>query len=264
MKKKFLFFILIVGLFLISYFLLDRGRNQSSVDRFVPIIVLGSEPSSLDPAKSLTIDARSYLSSLFEGLVNLDENGGLKEGVAYEWSANTDNTEYIFKLRDNALWSDGSSLTAYDFKYAWLRVLDPEIASGWASYLYYIKGAEQYNNATGGKDTVGIEVLDDYTLKIILENPCSFFASMTSLQPYYPVKSETIEGYGDGWTENPNSFISNGAFILNKWDHDLEIVVSKNNNYWNKGNVKLSGIVFKLFSDSSAVMNSYDTGAIDY
>lgn len=106
--------------------------------------------------------------------------------------------------------------------------------------------------------------MDKYTLKITLENPCSFFASMTSLQPYYPVKSEIIDLYGDLWTETPSSFISNGAFFLDKWNHDLEVVMLKNNNYWNKDNVKLSGIIFKLFSDSSAVMNSYNAGEIDY
>jgi len=70
--------------------------------------------------------------------------------------------------------------------------------------------------------------------------------------------------YGDLWTETPSSFISNGAFFLDKWNHDLEVVMLKNNNYWNKDNVKLSGIIFKLFSDSSAVMNSYNAGEIDY
>lgn len=264
MRKNILALVFIICLFVVGYFLLNKDKDQSNADYLAPTIVLGSEPSSLDPAKSLTIDARSYLASLFEGLVNIDKEGNLKEGVAYEWSSNTDNTEYIFRLRDNVLWSDGSPLTAYDFKYAWLRVLNPETASGWASYLYYIKGAEQYNNGTGDKDNVGIEILDDHTLKVVLENPCSFFASMTSLQPYYPVKGEIIEKYKDHWTENPDSFISNGAFSLDKWEHDLEIVVSKNNNYWNKDNIRLSGIVFKLFSDSSVVMNSYEAGKIDY
>ncbi|MFA7049637.1 MAG: hypothetical protein WC164_00785 [Patescibacteria group bacterium] len=74
MKKIIFILIFIVCLFIASYFLLNKSRNQSMNDNSLPVIVLGSEPSSLDPAKSLTIDARSYLASLFEGLVNIDKN----------------------------------------------------------------------------------------------------------------------------------------------------------------------------------------------
>lgn len=262
--KKFLIIFIVPLLFIVGYFLLKDNKEKLNSESLVPLIVLGSEPSSLDPAKSLTIDVRSYLASLFEGLVNIDKDGNLEEGVSYDWSSNIDNTEYTFKLRNNAMWSDGTPVTANDFKYAWLRVLDPETASGWASYLYYIRGAEQYNSGVGDEDIVGIEVLDDYTLKVILESPCSFFVSMTSLQPYYPVKREVIEKYGDYWTESPDSFISNGPFVLSNWKHDLEIILTRNNYYWDRDNLELSSVVFKLFSDSSSVMNSYDAGAVDY
>ena len=141
MKKNVLIlFLCVIIIFVSVYFFLNKYRNKSDERSLYPVIVLGSEPSSLDPAKSLTIDVRSYLASLFEGLVNIDKDGNLEEGVSYDWSSNIDNTEYTFKLRNNAMWSDGTPVTANDFKYAWLRVLDPETASGWASYLYYIRG----------------------------------------------------------------------------------------------------------------------------
>ena len=266
MKNKFLIAgsIFVLGVLVIMYCFSFNKNNYLTDVNVLPKIVLGTEPSSIDPAKSLTIDVRSYLSNLFEGLVNIDEKGFIEDGVAYKWSSDTNNTEYIFKLRNNAMWSDGVRVIANDFKYAWLRVLNPETASGWASYLYYIKGAEKYNNGTGSVDDVGIDVIDDNTLKVTLENPCSFFISMTALQPYYPIRKDIIERYGDSWTENSYSFVSNGAFHLNKWKHDLEISVMKNDLYWNKEHIKLPGIVFKLFSDSSAILNSYEAGEIDY
>ena len=176
---------------ILSISLIDKKSNNGSKSEEINI-VLGSEPNSLDPALSLTIDVRSYMSNMFEGLLNIDKNGNISPGVAFNWESNENNTEYIFYLRKDAKWSDGTNITANDFKYEWLRVLDPNTASGWASYLYYIKGAEDYNNGNIGKDEVGIYVLDNYTLKVVLENPCSFFASMTALQPYYPVKESVI------------------------------------------------------------------------
>lgn len=245
---------LIVGLILNKQ---DKPKGELNVS-------LGAEPNSLDPAISLTIDVRSYLSNLFEGLVNLDEKGNVVEGVAKEWSANDENTEYTFKLRENAKWTDGSNVKAQDFKYSWLRVLDPNTASGWASYLYYIENAEDYNNGTASKESVGITVVDDYTLKVTLENPCSFFVSMTALQPYYPVKESAVTAHGDNWSNSAETFVSNGAFKLENWKHDSKITIVKNNTYWDNNKIKLSKINFVLFSDSNVVLNAYEAKNIDY
>ena len=265
MKKKIIILVLIVlTIFLITFIYRAINKPNNNVENREINIVLGSEPNSLDPAISLTIDVRSYMANMFEGLVNIDTNGELKAGVATEWKSNEDNTEYIFYLRKDAKWSDGSLLTAKDFKYEWLRVLNPETASGWASYLYYIKGAENYNKGNVKAEDVGIEVLDDYTLKVEMENPCSFFASMTALQPYYPVKESIISEHGENWTQDANTYITNGAFKIENWEHDSKISIVKNPNYWNKEKVNISKINFMLYSDSSAILNAYDAGNIDY
>lgn len=231
MKKKMIILVSIILIVLLIMFAVNKLNSKSDDEINV---VLGSEPSSLDPAISLTIDVRSYMSNLFEGLVNLNEKGEVKVGVATKWEPNKDNTEYTFYLREDAKWSDGTKVTANDFKYAWLRVLNPETASGWASYLYYIKGAESYNNGNITAENVGIHVIDENTLKVEMESPCSFFASMTALQPYYPVKESVISEYGASWTQSDDSYVTNGAFKLESWEHDSKISIVKNTNYWKK------------------------------
>lgn len=226
-------------------------------------VVLGSEPNSLDPAISLTIDVRSYLSNLYEGLVNINEKGEVLEGVSNKWETNDNNTEYTFHIRKDAKWSDGTEVTAKDFKYSWLRVLDPKTASGWASYLYYIKGAEAYNSGTGSKEDVGLTVVDDKTLKVTLESPCSFFTSMTALQPYYPVKEKVVSKNPE-WASSKETYITNGAFELDSWKHDEKIVIKKSENYWNKNKIHIDKINFELLSDSTVVINSYESGDLDF
>lgn len=263
MKKYFkiiLIVIVLIGILVGGFFYFDNNSKKNVPELKV---VLGSEPNSLDPAISLTIDVRSYLSNLFEGLVNINEKGEIVEGVANKWESNDENTEFTFYIRNNAKWSDGTKLTADDFKYSWLRVLNPEIASGWASYLYYIKGAEAYNSGTGSADDVGITVVDDKTLKVTLESPCSFFSSMTALQPYYPVKKSLVSENSD-WASSTDTYISNGAFLLESWDHDEKIVISKNNNYWDKKNVHIDKIDFELLSDSTVVINSFESNNLDF
>lgn len=227
------------------------------------VISLGSEPNSLDPAISLTTDARSYITCMFEGLLNLDESGNLIDGAADEWSANSTNTEYKFHIREDAHWSNGEKLVAEDFLYAWLRVLAPETASGWASFLYYIKNAAAYNAGECTAEEVGVIAEDNY-LTVKMESPCAFFASMTAIQPYFPVYAKSIEENGAAWSNHANSLISNGAFKLKQWNHDNNIVIESNKYYWDRDKIKTNEIRFDLLENASVAINAYEAGQLFY
>lgn len=234
-------------------------KNMSNT----PVIALGSEPNSLDPAISLTTDVRSYITCMFEGLVNLDSEGNLVKGVACSWETNEDNTEYTFLIRDDAMWSNGEKIRAEDFKYSWIRVLDPQVASGWASFLYYIKNAEKFNSGECTAEEVGI-VANGNKLVVRMETPCAFFAAMTAIQPYFPVYKPTIDSNGVNWSNNAETYVSNGAFVLSEWKHDLRITVEKNPNYWDKERIKSEKIIFELIENNSLAINAYESKQLCY
>jgi oligopeptide transport system substrate-binding protein len=266
MKKTISFLMLVLSLLSLSACSFD---NKNSNNTKQPVkdtlnVSVSVEPVSIDPAKCLSMDACSILTNLFEGLVNFDEKGIFVPGVAKSWSANEDNTKYTFYLRDNARWSDGSNVTAEDFKYAWLRTLDPKTASSFAYYLYYIKNAESYNAGKADASTVGIKVIDPYTLEVDLEHPCSYFLSLTTLAGYYPIKSSLIEANGDKWTQNADTYVTNGAFKLREWKHDINLLIEKNNQYWDNNNVFIEYINFHLMADATTVINAYETGELDF
>lgn len=238
-------------------------HNDDSSQRNTLNVALGSEPNTLDPALSLTIDTRSYLAHIFEGLTNFSKDGAVVPGVAVSWTVNDDNTEYTFQIRDDAVWSDGSKVLAEDFIYGWLRVLNPETASGWASYLYYIKGAEAYNTGLGKADEVGLRA-EDRNLIVELENPCPFFVEMTAMQPYYPVKQTSVETYGDAWASNADTMVFNGPYVVSEWLHDEQIKLTKNGSYWNVERALPDTINFYLMADSNATMNAYESGILDF
>ena len=73
------------------------------------------------PANIITHD-------LFEGLTATDNEGKLQPGVAESWKQ-TAPTTWVFKLRKNAKWSDGSGVTADDFVYGIRRLVDPKLAA---------------------------------------------------------------------------------------------------------------------------------------
>ena len=238
--------------------------NSSKISEYSVIVSLGSEPGTLDPAIALTVDTRAYLSHLFEGLTYIDSDGTVRPAVAKEWTHNGDFTEWRFFIREDPLWSDGKLVSAEDFKYAWLRVLDPQTASGWASFFQYIDNATLYNEGNCSEDAVGISIEKGNELVVLLNTPCSFFDSMVSLQPYYPVRQDIITKYGAGWTRDPESFIINGAFMLSSWRHNESITLVKNIKFFNSEFVNIEKIVFILSTNSSVIMSAFETNEIDF
>ena len=87
--------------------------------------LLEQNVTSLDPQTASNSAAELVISSLFEGLCRIDEDGEAIPGVARSWEANSDSTEFTFHLRRNAQWSDGTPLTAQDLVYGITRALSP-------------------------------------------------------------------------------------------------------------------------------------------
>ncbi len=111
-----------------------------------------SEPESLDPHKTSTVNEAHILRDLFEGLVMPDARGELIPGAAESWTVSDDGTVYTFKLREDAVWSNGDPVTAEDFVYALGRLENPETGAEYASMLYVIKNAEAVNSGEAKPD----------------------------------------------------------------------------------------------------------------
>ena len=88
-----------------------------------------AEPESLDPHKTSTVYEAHILRDLFEGLVMQDAKADLIPGAAESWTLSDDGTVYTFKIREDAVWSNGDPVTADDFVYAFQRLQNPETAA---------------------------------------------------------------------------------------------------------------------------------------
>lgn len=202
---------------------------------------------------------------MYEGLVRMGEDGNPDPGVAESWEISEDGKEYVFTLREDAKWSNGDAVTANDFVFAWKRVLDPAStpAPPYAYQLYYIENAEQFNT---GEITdfsqVGVEAVDEKTLKVKLANPTPYFLGLTSFYTYYPVHS-SVEG-NDKWATNKDSMVVNGPFTLTEWTTGQKIQVTKNEQYWDKDSISLARVDMSLTNSGATELSSYRNGEIDY
>lgn len=125
------------------------SKNSITQKTEEKILVLGngSEPSGLDPHTVTGVIESNIIRGLFEGLCMDHPSDPNKHspGAAVSWSSSTDFTEWTFNLQKDGKWSDGAPLTSHDFVFAYNRILHPKFGAKYASMLYFIKGAEDYN-----------------------------------------------------------------------------------------------------------------------
>ncbi|MFM8313048.1 MAG: peptide ABC transporter substrate-binding protein, partial [Deltaproteobacteria bacterium] len=226
---------LLVGLFLILPF----GKAQSAIPQVLNV-GNGGEPKDLDPHITTGVPEFHILMNLMEGLVaKHPKTLEPIPGVAEKWKMSKDGKTYTFFLRKNAKWSNGDAVTAQDFIYSWSRLLKAETASEYAYQAFYIKNGKAFNEGKI-KDPaqLGVKAIDPYTLEIQLENPTPFFLSLLFHHSLYPVHQATVEKFGTRWTR-PENFVSNGPFVLSKWEVNKVVSLKPNPFYWDKATVKL-------------------------
>lgn len=236
------------------------GSNDAQNEKIL-LLNLTGEPSSLDPAKAFDEDSLDVTNNLFEGLMRLDADHKPQPAIAEEVNVSDDGLTYTFKLKQTK-WSNGESLTAQDFEFAWKRVLNPETAAEPAFLLYFIKGAEAYNTGKGSADQVGVKALDDSTLEVKLERPTPFFLQLLAYPVYFPVSKKAVEQNPNLFNDS-NGYVSNGAFKMAEWKHDAHVKLEKNENYHQKDEVKLNGVHYSIVTDNQTVYQLFQTKKLD-
>ncbi len=238
---------------------------SSSSAKKVFRVANSAEPESLDPAKIQGVPEHRLFEGLFEGLVVYDPvtADGIP-GLAESWDISDDGLTYTFHLRKNAKWSDGTPITADDVVYSWLRELAPETASPYAWFpVMFLAGAEEYNSGKGSASDVKIKALDDYTFQMELIGPLPYVIGALGHYSFAVVPKHAVEKYGDAWVL-PENFVGNGPYVLTEWTPQDKIVMAKNENYWDKDNVKLDEVVFYASDNSTTNYNMYLNGEVDW
>ena len=227
---------------------------------------LATEPSTLDTIKGNDMYGWDINKNTLEPLTRLVEKDGEqeREGAGAEsWEPNEDGTVWTFKIRDNK-WSDGEDVTAADYAYGITRTLDPEAGSPNSFFTApFIKNGQKVVNGELGVEELGVKAVDDKTLEITLEAPTPYFMSITDTRACYPVRQDIAEKYGETYGSELDSLVFNGPFKVDSWTHNSEITLVKNDQYWDKDNVKLDKVKFSIITDSNARYNSFESGALD-
>lgn len=215
----------------------------------------------LDPNRISESAGNAIASQMFEGLLNIAPgNSPPVPAQAERFEISEDGKTYTFYLRKGLQWSDGTPLTAHDFKYSWLRGLHPDTASKNAQQLWlWIKGAKAFNSGKSKAEDVAIRVVDDLTLEVELNAPTSFFPDLVTYVAYSPVPKHVVEKHGKQWTK-PEHIVVNGAFTMTEWTPRDRIELKKNPTYWDADNVFLETSTILISDDEPKNVRFYETG----
>lgn len=196
------------------------------------------------------------LGHTMEGLLRYDRRGQLTVGVAETWSVEPE--KIVFKLRDNARWSDGQPVTAHDFVFAWRLINDPANASPNASVMRPIKNATAIQRGEMSPEMLGVSAPHDRTLVVSLERACGYCLELTTLWTYLPVRSDFYERQGSRYGAETDTLLFNGPFLISEWTHESRLLLTKNPDYWNADAIVLNEIdVAYITSDNRTRLNLF-------
>ncbi len=214
------------------------------------------DPLTLDPATAGDATSNGYVIELFSGLVRLDTNLEPVGDLATDWKVSPDGLVYTFNLRHDAYFRDGRKVTAVDIKYSWERACAPATNSQTASiYLGDVEGAADVLSGKS-QSLIGVQAVDDYTLKVKLASQTSAFLSKLSYPTAFVVDMADVAN-GASWWQSPNG---TGPFRLNLWTRGDQLVLERNPLFYGD-KPKLNKVVYKLLA--GIPMNLYESGSID-
>ena len=239
----------------------NNGGSAAKGDDVMDVCI-ASEPDSIDPALSTSLDGGTMNLHTFEGLVKWapDKKGKAKlvPGMAEKWDVSDDKLEWTFHLRKDLKWSDGSPLTAKDFVYSWNRLVNPDTG---ADYEYMLDMVAGYDSPD---KKLEIEAVDDQTFKVKLAKLTPYFEEICAFPATVPVKQDIIENSGDDWTSKADTYVSNGPFKMTERKRNSKIVMEPNENYYDADKVKTKKLVFHLMDDTNAMYAAFKSGELDF
>lgn len=228
---------------------------------------LAAEPASLDTQAGQDVNASQVRSLIYDPIIR-NHNFEFIPGGAETWEVSADGLVYTFHMRKDAKWSDGQPLTAHDYVYGAIRLIDPTPPAPNGSMAFYgfvLKNGEAFNKGEVTDPTmVGVKALDDYTVEYTLEKPYPYFLDYVSSNLFNPNRKDFTEKYGVEFATSTDKLIGNGPFVLVEWKPEDRFIFEKNENYWNKDAIKLDRIELYVIGDGNTAILMFQNGELDY
>jgi len=204
-----------------------------------------NRPTIINPILTNRSVSASLMELIFNKLVRLNHKGEIEPDLAESWEVSDDGLTYTFYLKKGVRFHDGVECNAEDVKFTYERIVDPKVNSAYRANYQLV---EKW------------EVLDKYTLRIILKKPFAFFLYKLDREIAPKHLLENIDLDNTKFNYHP---IGTGPFKFKEWHRDDTIVLVANEDYF-EGRPYLDRIVIKTYPDASQLWAALMRGEVDY
>lgn len=249
------------------------GGKEKSKSGGSLAVCLASEPDTIDPALNSAVDGATLTAHLFSGLAKWAQNDkgdlvivadAVKELVEGVVGADGKVT-YTYTLRDGLKWSDGKPVTAGDFVFSWNRAASVALAADYGYMFEVVDGyadvwaTDAAGNIANPNAKLNVSAPDDKTLVVVLSNAVSYWNELLAFPAYYPVREDVVAN--EAWATEPDTYVCNGPYVIEKWDHNSVIVMKKNDSYIDKDKITMDKIEFYLSDDANNMLSNFENGS---
>ena len=234
------------------------------------VAALSDSANLIEPHTFRTTSAYAVTKALYEPLIQLQleqQADGMWVGEygdhvgagaeSFEVVETDDGLLGTFRLRQDAMFPDGSPVTAHDYKYAFDRTMLAE--HSYITVLLPLIGISSPDQ---------IRVVDDYTLEVETDVKSPLFERFMTFQVFGAINQEEVEANAtadDPWGEQylTTNAAGSGPYVLESFDPDREAVLIPSPNYWDAENVANSGVTIRTVPDPNQRALLVQSGEID-
>jgi len=213
------------------------------------VAAISSDPGGLNPAITTSGGTHTASELMFNGLVDLDVNGEPVPELAESWDVEEDGALYRFHLRDGVTWHDGTPFTSADVKYTFDEVL-----------LEY----HSRTQASVGASLQSIETPDDLTVEFRFEQPYAPLLQQLNVTEAPIIPRHIYEGTDP--LQNPANIspVGTGPFRFVSYTPDSEVVLERNDEYFEEGLPYLDEVVMRVIPEASSQVIAFEAGEVDW
>ena len=223
------------------------GDGSTSADKDTFTIALDSDIVKLDPAFAYDFTTNPVVNQITQGLLTFDENNELQPMLASSWEQ-VDDVTYVYQIRDDVTFSDGSAMTMDDVLYSLERTRDPDTAS----YLGWM-----FDNVAS------IEQTGDWELTVTLSQPDATWQYVPGTTACHIISKAYAEKVGDKLGTPEGGLVGTGPYKYVSWQNGASVELTRNENYWGEDAGSFDNLTFKIITEDTTRVTALQTGDVD-